>query len=135
MICSDYPLATEKLKVSVDMLSPTTHQWIRNTKSNIFNEATVIPNLNDKAHYVLHFSRHAIDKNTQSAWIWSEPLAENLHWFQHRKAQIGNNSVFSKTMENVHKRVNVKLVNNPKQLKKLTASPLFDYIFQFFMKI
>lgn len=30
-------------------------------------------------------------------------------------------------MENLHKRVNVKLVNNPKQLKKLTTSPLFDY--------
>ena len=30
-------------------------------------------------------------------------------------------------MENLQKRVNVKLVNDVKQLKKLTASPFFDY--------
>ena len=37
-----------------------------------------------------------------------------------------NNSVLGKTMTNLYKNVKVKLINNSKQLIKLTASPAFD---------
>ena len=47
--------------------------------------------------------------------------------------KLMNNAVFGITMENLRKRVNVKLVNDEKQLKKLTASPSFDY-FRIFTK-
>ena len=36
-----------------------------------------------------------------------------------------NNSVFRKTMENLHKRVDVRLVTNEKKLDKLTSKPTF----------
>ena len=40
--------------------------------------------------------------------------------------KLMNNSVFSKTMENIRKHVNIKLVNNEKQAKKLAAKPNFE---------
>ena len=40
--------------------------------------------------------------------------------------KLMNNSVFEKTMENIRNRVNIRLVNNQKSLKKCAAEPNFD---------
>ena len=40
--------------------------------------------------------------------------------------KLMNNAVFGKTMENIRKHVNIKLVNNKKQAKMLAAKPNFE---------
>ena len=42
--------------------------------------------------------------------------------------KLMNNSVFGKTMENIRNRVDVKLVNDKENAKKLTAKPNFKHI-------
>ena len=39
-----------------------------------------------------------------------------------------NNSVFGKTMENIRKRVDVRLVNDEKKGRKLQAKPNFKHV-------
>jgi len=45
--------------------------------------------------------------------------------FQKDILKVMVNSVFWKTMENIRKRLNIRLVSNERSLKKLTAKPNF----------
>ena len=42
-----------------------------------------------------------------------------------------NNAVFGKIMENIRKRVDIKLVNDRKQAEKLAAKPNFQHLTTF----
>ena len=52
--------------------------------------------------------------------------AEAKNEFEKDFFKLMNNSVFGNTMENIRKHVNIKLVNNEKQAKKLAAKPNFE---------
>ena len=103
----------------------------------------LIPNLRNKTKYVIHYKNliqclkaglklkkiHNGIKFIESEWM--KPYIEmntNLRTqaknnFEKDFYKLMNNSVFGKTMENIRNRVNVKLVNTEKELKKLTAKP------------
>ena len=77
-----------------------------------------------KIHRVLTFQQSPwlksyIDFNTNKRKHASNDFEKEFFKFM-------NNSVFGKTMENLRKRVNVKLVNNKVKLSKVIAQPSFD---------
>ena len=132
---NEYPLAPERIEVkSVEKL---------------------ISNVNEKNKYLLHRQnlKQYLDLGlklkkihrgiTFNENVWLKPHVE-LNTNLRSKAQnefekdffnlMNNrdffnlmNGVFGKTMENIRNRVNIRLVNNQKSLKKCVAKPNFDH--------
>ncbi len=111
----------------------------------------LVPNLQDKINYVVHYRNlkqyltlgmkvtkiHRALVFQQCPWLKSyidfntEKRKHAANDFEKDFYKLMNNSVFGKTMENLRKRGNVKLVNDKVKLSKLIASPSF-YAFRIF---
>ena len=126
---NDYPLAPERItcKNKVDKL---------------------MPNLRNKEKYVVHYKNlkqylsiglrltriHRGIKFVESEWLKpyikmnTELRTKAKNNFEKDFFKLMNNAVFGKTMENIRKRVDVKLVNNREKAKKLVAKPNFNHL-------
>ena len=123
---NDYPLAPERIKINkVDKL---------------------VPSLLPKTHYVLHYKNlkqyleegmilkkvHRGIKFNQSCWMEpyirknTELRKEAKNAFEKDFFKLMNNSVFGKTIENIRKRQNVKLIDDREKALKLSSKPNFD---------
>ena len=127
---NDYPLAPERIMMCKNKVEK------------------LIPNLRDKKKYIIHYKNlkqyldlgleliciHRGIKFVESEWLKpyidknTKLRAKAKNKFEKDFFKLMNNSVFGKTMENIRKRVNIKLVSNRDIAKKYTSKPNFEHL-------
>ena len=122
-------LAPEKLVVSSDMMWNYCENIADKYEIKIGDVKKLIPQLGNKANYVVHYRNlqlylplgmklTKIHRVLKLKWMLLMILKKSFF-----KLMI--NSVYGKTMENLRKRINVRLVNNEKDFLKYTSRPTY----------
>ena len=142
---SDYPLAPEKLKVSDDTLSSYCLSIAKEYGIRVGEVNKLIPNLKKKENYIVHYRNLQLYKSLgmkvvkiskvlkfkQSDWLKKfvmfniEKRMCVVNRFEKDFFKLMVNSVYGKTMENLRKKVSVKLVNKEKDYVKYVSRPTF----------
>ena len=140
----DYPLAPENIQIADEMLS----DYSRKIKDKYFkniNSRKLVPHLMKREKYVVHMKNlllytklgmkvtkvHRALEFTQTAFL--EPYIR-FNTEQRKKAKndfekdffkLMNNSVFGKTMENLRKRISIKVITEKDKLHNYISKPSF----------
>ena len=138
---SDYPLAPEKMLISHEMLSPYQQQLKEDLGYKPARVEKLVPNPWNKEKYIIHYRNlkfylaqglklqkiHRVLQFKQEASLKSyiqhntQLRAAAKNDFEKDFFKLSNNSVFGKTMEDVRRRINIKLITEPAMFKKHTA--------------
>ena len=141
-----YPLAPERLMVQKKWMSEYQHNLLGVGEAPTEIEK-LVPNLRNMDRYVLHYRNlqlymslgmrltkvHRALRFDQSPWMEpyirmnTELRKKAASGFEKDRYKLTNSSVFGKTMENLRKRADVKLVRSHEEdkLRRLIASPAF----------
>ena len=142
---NDYPYAPEKISVQKEMLSDYCREILEREKMSIGGVRKLIPTLMKREKYVLHYRNlqlylslglklkkiHRALEFSQSNWLEkyisfnTKMRSQAKNSFEKDFFKLMNNSVFGKTMENLRKRCNIKLVSDPQEMVKLASWPTY----------
>ena len=142
---NDYPLTPEKLAVSNNMLSTYYKKIADEYDIKVDNVKKLIPNLRNKTKYVLHYKNlqlylslgmkltkiHRALQFKQSDWMKkyidfnTEKRKNAANDFEKGFFKLMINSAYGKTIENLRKRINVRLGNNKKGFLKYTSKSTY----------
>ncbi|KAK3107612.1 hypothetical protein FSP39_018279 [Pinctada imbricata] len=136
-----------RIKTGEDVEKRNDENAIKNGKP-LPTVSKLIPNLEDKKRYVLHYRNlklylslglkctkiHRVLEYRQEPWLQSyidfnsEKRKHAKNEFEKDFFKLMNNAVFGKTMENLRNRVDIKLVQDEKKLKRYCAKPSFQRV-------
>ena len=138
---NDYPLAPEKLAVSNDMLLSYCKKIDDKYDIKVGDVKKLIPNLGNKTKYVVHYRNlqlylslgmkltkiHRVLQFKQSDWMKgyidfnTEKRKNATNDFEKDFLKLIINCAYGETIENLRKRINVRLVNNEKDFLKYAS--------------
>ena len=144
---ADFPLAPESDEITDNMFSTFMkdfHETLNPNKTYKSSRKLLLTQFN-REHYFVHFAVlkfylamgltlnkvHRVIKYKQKAWLReyidynSKQRALSNNDFDKAFYKLKNNALFGKTMEDVRKRMNYKLVTDEDKFVKLANSPLF----------
>jgi hypothetical protein len=141
-----YPLAPESKEIDASMLSDYGKSIAEKFQLSVAGVRKLVTSLGSREKYVLHVRNlklytdlgMKLTKIHRAVTFKQSPWLKNYIDFNTKKRSVArntfekdffklmNNSIYGKTMENLRKRVDVKLVSSKDDLLKLTASPCFQ---------
>ena len=142
-IHNDYPLAPEKINIPKEWLSDYCLEIANAHNITTGTVKKLVPNLMNKNNYVIHYRNlqqclelgmklkkiHRILKFKQKDWMKpyidfnTERRKEATNEADKNHFKLLNNAVYGKTMENMRKRIKIRVVKNAKDFIKYTSRP------------
>jgi hypothetical protein len=150
---NDLPPAVENVAIKKNQLSPCNNKLVEDLDGGRFSEIKkLVPHLGPRENYVIHYQElqyyvklgMVVDEVTeilsfdQTNWLapyidFNTKLRQKAeNDFEKDFFKLMNNSVYGKTMENVRKYQDVKIMamnndNNEKKFRKKVSKPSFKY--------
>ena len=142
---NDFPMAAEKIKIEDDMLSPYYSEIKKEYDIKTGGINKLAPNLMSKKNYGVHYKNlqyylsqglilkkvHRILEFKQSDWMKpyidfnTQKRKEATNEADKNLFKLLNNAVYGKTMENMRKRIKIRITKTQKDFLKYASRPTY----------